>query len=293
METKIVGGQFIEGTHGHELFQSSQKLLLHHSGKDAFLLVRVADGESSFVKKYGLWDFPGGRIDVGESLEASLRREIGEEIGEVRSDAPSVVAAFLAEYSGKRVLTIGVVASFDSGDIVLSSEHDEYRWVTAEDVAQGEEYGEIAKYFVSQAAKRLKEREYLNDAKRIYADFENYRRRQEERMKELSNVCAEGFALDMIPVLDNFRAAALHVPEEEKTKAWMTGITYIGKQLEAALLANGLSVYEAKLGEPFDPSLHEAVSREEGGEEGKILKVLQPGYMVGAKVIRPAKVIVG
>ena len=49
-------------------------------------------------------------------------------------------------------------------------------------------------------------------------------------------MCVEGVALDMIPVLDNFRAAGAHVPEEEKAKAWMTGITYIGKQLEDAKL---------------------------------------------------------
>lgn len=112
-------------------------------------------------------------------------------------------------------------------------------------------------------------------------------------MKELSALSAERVALDMMPVIDNFRAAAEHVPEEEKTKAWMTGITYIGKQLEEALANHGLVRYEAKEGEMFDPYLHEAVSHDDGDdEEGKIVKVLQPGYKIGSKVIRPAKVVV-
>lgn len=294
METKVVDEKFIEGTHGHELFQVSQKVVIYDAEKNAFLLVRIADAESSFAKKYGVWDFPGGHVDVGETLNAALLREVSEEIGAVRVDDPKPIGVFLAEYVEKRVCTIGYVAALlESIDPTLSSEHNEYRWVTAQEVAEGNEYGPIIRQFVSNAAERLKEREYLNDTKRMYADFENYKRRQEERMKELSAMCVEGVALDMIPVLDNFRAAGAHVPEEEKTKAWMTGITYIGKQLEDALASHGLVAYEAKEGEMFDPYLHEAVSHDEqGGEDGKIVKALQPGYKMGTKVIRPAKVIV-
>jgi molecular chaperone GrpE len=187
------------------------------------------------------------------------------------------------------------LAFYYEGNVELSEEHTEYKWFTSDEIEKNEEIKPWLKEFVISALERLKEREYLNDAKRIYADFENYRRRQEERMKELSTVCAEGFALDMIPVIDNFRAAALHVPEGEKTGAWMTGITYIGKQLEEVLATRGLVAYEAKEGEMFDPYLHEAVSHEKGkeGEEGKIVKSLQPGYKMGTRVIRPAKVIVG
>jgi len=294
METKVVDGKFIEGTHGHELFQVSQKLVIFDVSKEKFLLLKIADVESFFAKKYGLWDFPGGRVDVGEEFHSALLREVSEEMGIVECGDPEPMDVLLVEYSEKRVCTVGYVATVhESIKPTLSSEHSEYCWVTAEEVERGNEYGEIVKRFLASATLRLKEREYLNDAKRIYADFENYKRRQEERMKELSAMCVEGFASDLIPVIDNFRAASLHVPEEEKTKAWMTGITYIGKQLEAALSAHGITVFEAKEGEMFDPYLHEAVSHEKGGEEGKIMKVLQSGYKSGTRVIRPAKVIVG
>lgn len=296
METKVVDGKFIADEKGHELFQISQKIVVYDPEKKTFLMLKIADTESFFVQKYGVWDFPGGRVDVSESLEDSLSRELGEEVGFDTDTTESLKQSgvFLAEYRKKRVLTLGYIAqSSSSQDIALSSEHSEYRWVTAEEVAQSDEFGSMAKYFISAAVERLKEREYLNDVKRISADFENYRRRQEGRMKELSAMSSERFAMDIIPVIDNFRMAAQHVPEAEKANAWMTGITYIGKQLEEALATNGISAFKAKEGDAFDPHRHEAVSREEGKEEGKVVKVLQPGYISGTRVIRPAKVIVG
>ncbi len=298
METKVVEGKFLEGKHGHELFEISQKLILKDSSTEKFLLVKIADEKSSFAKRYGFWDFPGGRVDIREDLNDALLREVAEEIGAIQIDKPKAFDLFLAEYSEnfeRRVCIVGYLSlTQESIGLKLSNEHSEHRWVTAEEVEQGNEYGEMVKRFVAGAEERLKEREYLNDVKRVSADFENYKRRQEERVKELSALSAERVALDVMPVLDNFRAAEAHVPEEEKAKAWMTGITYIGKQLEEALANHGLVRYEAKEGEMFDPYLHEAVSHDDGDdEEGKIVKVLQPGYKIGTKVIRPAKVIVG
>lgn len=293
METKVVDNKFIADEKGHELFQVSQKLVAYDPEKKLFLLLKIADAESFFVQKYGAWDFPGGRVDVSEDLDGALFRELGEEIGFDDIAEVGQLGCVLVEYRNKRVATLGYVAPVSSSrTITLSSEHSEFRWVTAEEVAKNDEFGEVAKHFVAAAVERIREREYLDDVKRISADFENYRRRQEERMKELSAMSAERFAMDIIPVIDNFRMAAQHVPEAEKENAWMTGITYIGKQLEEALATNGISAFEAKEGDVFDPHRHEAVSQEEGKEEGKVVKVLQPGYISGTRVIRPAKVIV-
>jgi molecular chaperone GrpE len=278
----------------HAEFAVTQKVVVFDSARGCFLLLRIADADGYFAQHFGSWDLAGGRPEAGESLEQALSREVTEEVGDVQYEVEDVIGTYLLAYGeGQPAVALGRLAMYGSGDIVLSHEHSEYRWMSAEEIEKDEECGEWVKQFVASAAQRLKEREYLNDAKRIYADFENYKRRQEERMKELSGMCAERFALDIIPVIDNFRAAQAHVPEEEKTNAWMTGITYIGKQLEEALATNGVSSYEAKEGEMFDPYLHEAVSQEAGGEEGKIVKMLQPGYKSGTRVIRPVKVIVG
>jgi molecular chaperone GrpE len=142
---------------------------------------------------------------------------------------------------------------------------------------------------------QLKAEEYLTDLKRVQADFENYKKRQAESQKELGGYLIEKLVLEIVPVLDNFRAATMHVPEEQKNSPWVTGIQYIEKQLEDVVKQNGVEVIEAKAGDEFDPSIHEAVSHE--SEEGEsdtqvITQVLQNGFRIGDKVIRPAKVSV-
>ena len=153
-----------------------------------------------------------------------------------------------------------------------------------------------------------KAEEYLNDLKRCQADFENYKKRQIEAQKELGGYLIEKLVLDIVPVLDNFRQATEHVPKEEKESPWVTGIQYIEKQLEKVLEDNEMKTMEVKVGEAFDPKLHEAVDSQpstgnaqqetaEGSEPVElkghtIAKVLQNGYQVGGKVIRPARVIV-
>jgi len=142
---------------------------------------------------------------------------------------------------------------------------------------------------------QVKAEEYLTDLKRAQADFENYKKRQTEAQKELGGYLIEKLVLDIVPVLDNFRAATTHVPPEQKDSPWVVGIQYIEKQLEDVIRANGVEVMEVKEGDEFDPTVHEAVSQEEEKEESEkhiVARVLQKGFKVGDKVIRPAKVIV-
>ncbi|PIP25346.1 MAG: nucleotide exchange factor GrpE [Candidatus Moranbacteria bacterium CG23_combo_of_CG06-09_8_20_14_all_41_28] len=162
---------------------------------------------------------------------------------------------------------------------------------------------------------QIKAEEYLVDLKRTQADFENYKKRQGEAQKDLRGMLIEKLVLDIVPVLDNFRSATMHVPPEQKSSPWVVGIQYIEKQLEDVVKQNGVEVIEVKEGDTFDPSIHEALEMkneeakspefaeekeisEEGSmkeakdEEHKIAKVLQNGFRLGGKVIRPAKVII-
>lgn len=159
---------------------------------------------------------------------------------------------------------------------------------------------EVAEVGEEKSEWQVKSEEYLDDLKRLQADFDNYKKRQEVQQKELGGYLIEKLVLDIIPVLDNFRSATMHVPPEQKDSPWVVGIQYIEKQLETVLTENGVTLIDATPGELFDPSLHEAVGTEEEGEaEGsepveekghKIAKVLQKGYKVGAKVVRAARV---
>lgn len=137
--------------------------------------------------------------------------------------------------------------------------------------------------------------EYLNDLKRSQADFENYKRRQNESQKELGGYLIEKLVLDIVPVLDNFRAATMHVPVKQKDSPWVVGIQYIERQLETVLTDNGLTLIEPTIGEAFDPTKHEAIESEEepsGEATNTITKVHQKGYQLGERVIRAAKVAV-
>jgi molecular chaperone GrpE len=172
------------------------------------------------------------------------------------------------------------------------------------DTAQEESAQEAIPGKVKEKTSEELAQEYLNDLQRLQADFANYKKRQQESQKELSGYLIERLVLDLVPVLDNFRMATNHVPEVSKSDPWVTGIQYIEKQLEDVLTANGLQVIEVNEGDVFDPSIHEAISDEQETEndEGKktdkeipaqvVAKVLQKGYKIGGKVIRPAKVSV-
>jgi molecular chaperone GrpE len=139
---------------------------------------------------------------------------------------------------------------------------------------------------ISLKIKKLKEKlevcqkekqEYLSGWQRAQADFVNYKRRQEEQMAEWSKMLGEGLIRDILPVLDSLEKA-----EDE-------GAVLIKKQLLKILEKHGLERMASEGN--FDPNLHEAVEFENSeGEEGKILKTIQPGYLLNGKVIRPAKI---
>jgi molecular chaperone GrpE len=162
---------------------------------------------------------------------------------------------------------------------------------------------------ITKTAEELSQ-EYLTDLQRLQADFANYKKRQQESQKELAGYLIEKLVMEITPVLDNFQMATAHVPAEAANSPWVTGIQYIEKQLEKVLADNGMTIIEAHKGDVFDPSIHEAVSEEkkndpeDSASEGdggkpqevhiqKVARMLQKGYRIGGKVIRPVKVVVG
>lgn len=150
-------------------------------------------------------------------------------------------------------------------------------------------------------AEKTKEDEYLDGWKRCQADFENFRKAQDESRKEFAKYAAEAIIFQIIPVLDNFHMATEHIPEDQKDSGWVAGIMHIQKQLENVLVENSVEEISPSIGDEFDPEMHEAVEdngkeQETSGKkqmENKIKKVLTRGYKIDSKIIRPAKVIVG
>ncbi len=94
-----------------------------------------------------------------------------------------------------------------------------------------------------------------------------------------------------LPIVDDLERALQNRPQEGEGAAWAEGIELVYRKLLAALEADGVKPMQA-LGEHFDPSLHEAVMQEPSDEyeSGQIIEVLQPGYWIGERVLRPALV---
>jgi molecular chaperone GrpE len=124
--------------------------------------------------------------------------------------------------------------------------------------------------------------------RRTQADFENYRKRTEAERGEILNLLKADFLTKITPVLDNFRRAFEHAPDDEFSK----GIKQIEKQLENILLSEGLQKIPADTGDKFDPNLHEAITHEPNKKipSDHIIAEVESGWMFANKVIKPAKV---
>jgi len=119
----------------------------------------------------------------------------------------------------------------------------------------------------------------------------NYKRRVQQEKDLLKRYANEAIVAELIPVMDNFERA-MEVPVESSDgECLMAGVQMIYNQLHGALEGHGVRQVLTE-GQTFDPNLHEAVEREESAEHplGTIVKELAKGYMIGDRLIRPARV---
>lgn len=133
--------------------------------------------------------------------------------------------------------------------------------------------------------------EYLALAQRVQADFENYRKRAAREQERLVAHAHERLVRELLPVLDDLERA-LDAAERHEEAALVDGVRLVQKALRGALEREGLA--EIPTDGPFDPHVHEALmSRpDDGAEPGSVLEVVQRGYRLGERVVRPARVIV-
>lgn len=126
---------------------------------------------------------------------------------------------------------------------------------------------------------------------RLAADFQNFKRRSEKEKSDIYAYANEKIIVELLDVIDNFERAMDHKCEAEESKV-MEGMEMILKQLQDVLEKNHLEEINA-LGQHFDPNYHHAVMTENCEEKsGTVVKVLQKGYMLNKKVIRPTMVAV-
>jgi len=247
----------------------------------------------------------GGKVDLGESMEDAAVREAKEETGlDVKVKASLGISDSIFDpgfYEKKHFVFIDFLCEYAGEDDQVSANQEytgECVWVTLAE-AKKLDLAAGAKLILKEYEEYLQKQDYLEGWKRCQADFENYKKRQADSAVDMIRYANEGLVLQIIPVLDNFHASTAHVPAEQKDNGWVTGIMYIQKQLEQVLKDSGVTEIEAQVGKNFDPKFHEAV--DEGGcdacetkekYKNKIKKVVQKGYAIGERVIRPSRVVV-
>ena len=141
------------------------------------------------------------------------------------------------------------------------------------------------------AEEKKKAEEYLANWQRTQADFINYKRRTEQERQEFNSFANANLILGLLPVLDDLERALSIMPARLAKNEWGEGIRLVERKFKTILEGQGVTPINA-LGEPFDPNYHEAL-RQDKGQESIVIEEFQKGYMLGDKVLRPAKVVVG
>ena len=135
--------------------------------------------------------------------------------------------------------------------------------------------------------------QYLDHLRRLQAEFDNYRKRVQRDSEELRLRAAEAVVESLLPVIDNM-GRALDAAARHEEGQLIAGLELVAGQLRGTLVGHGLAEVEVEAGTPFDPNVHEAVLTQPSDDydEGTVLQVLECGYLLHGRLLRPARVIV-
>ncbi|MDD5342204.1 MAG: nucleotide exchange factor GrpE [Patescibacteria group bacterium] len=132
--------------------------------------------------------------------------------------------------------------------------------------------------------------EYLNGWKRAKADYANLQKETDKRQLEFVQYANEGLLRELLPLVDHFKQAFKHLPEDLKASDWVEGIRHIQTNLEKTLAYFGVKEIPT-VGEKFDPAVHEAVEQIQSEEaSGTIVEEVKTGFSLHDKLLMPARV---
>ena len=165
------------------------------------------------------------------------------------------------------------------------AEATENQEVTAEEATEVDEVSQLKADVEEQKDKYL----------RIYAEFENFKKRSRREKLDLLSTAARDTLSAMLPVMDDFDRAKNAAESDDSKEGFSEGVELVYNKFVGALSAKGLKAMEST-GEVFDPELHEAIAEIPAPSEdmkGKIIDTTEKGYFLNEKIIRHAKVVVG
>lgn len=160
-----------------------------------------------------------------------------------------------------------------------------------EDTNTAEQASEIEMLKKQLEEKTQKSEENYDKFLRMQAEFDNFRKRTIKEREDMHIMSLEKIVTQLLPIVDNMERALNIFKASNLDNSYIDGVDMIQNQLLSLLEKNGLKEIEA-MNMDFDPNVHHAVMQVEGDpeEENKVKEVLQKGYFLGSKVIRPAMV---
>jgi molecular chaperone GrpE len=134
--------------------------------------------------------------------------------------------------------------------------------------------------------------DYMNRYQRIQADFANFKRRAQQEQEQHEQLAAAQTISLFLPALDSFERAFATLPASLRTYSWIDGISLVLMEMQRALQFGGVNPIEVEPGHAFDPVRHESVGEVESSDypPGHIAVILQSGYEVGGRTLRPTLV---
>lgn len=195
----------------------------------------------------------------------------------------------MAENKQEQTVDETIEEIFDETDVNETQDTDSTSESGAADAASDEVAEEQESTREAELEQKLKEAEakYL----RLYADFDNYRRRVKLDAEAAQKYRAQSLVTNLLPALDNFERALKISSENDETKALLQGMNMVLNGIQAALKEEGVEEIKA-VGEEFDPHQHQAVMQDNNPDYGSNIVVdeLQKGYKLKDRVIRPSMV---
>ena len=155
-----------------------------------------------------------------------------------------------------------------------------------------QEYAEAVNETAEEATAAVDELAQWQDrAKRIQAEYDNYRKRCVRDREEFNKYANRGLLEELLPVVDNFEMGMMMAGQDTKSMIYI-GMSMVQKQLTDFLSGQGVEPIACEVGQMFDHNLHEAIMSEPSDEpEGTIIRIIRKGYNLRGRLLRPVNVV--